>query len=284
MPRARARDAVASRRSSRSAGMARSCRCGDGGPAWPARDLQDLIALGLAHEQQHQELLLTDIKHALWSNPLGPAYAVAAFRSHPPGRRRTCCDYPGGDRVGIGHRWRRLCLRQRRTGATASCWSRSSSRRASRHQWRMAGLHRRWRLRQSVVVAVRTAGPGSGSAKRSMRRSTGAVKNISPWRAGRRATPQAPVCTRLLLTRPMLSPPGQDVACPPSSNGKRWRRPRMRTLPPATSSMTGQPSVLAAWWRGAVRRLLGMDPLGLSALSRASVLPMERSENTMASS
>ena len=35
--------------------------------------LAPLIALGVAHEQQHTELLLTDIKHALFQNPLGVA-------------------------------------------------------------------------------------------------------------------------------------------------------------------------------------------------------------------
>ena len=37
--------------------------------------LSELVMLGLHHEQQHQELLLTDIKHALSFNPLHKAYA-----------------------------------------------------------------------------------------------------------------------------------------------------------------------------------------------------------------
>jgi ergothioneine biosynthesis protein EgtB len=40
---------------------------------WSA--LQPLIELGLQHEQQHQELILTDVLHALWCNPLLPGYA-----------------------------------------------------------------------------------------------------------------------------------------------------------------------------------------------------------------
>ncbi len=36
--------------------------------------LEPTITLGLNHEQQHQELLLTDIKHILWCNPLEPVY------------------------------------------------------------------------------------------------------------------------------------------------------------------------------------------------------------------
>ncbi len=45
------------------------------------RTIVPLIILGLNHEQQHQELMVTDIKHGLSFNPARPAWATAATRS-----------------------------------------------------------------------------------------------------------------------------------------------------------------------------------------------------------
>lgn len=67
-------------------------------------DVAALVRTGLHHEQQHQELLITDIKHAFFQSPLFPAYAPeppahAALPSVPPG----WLDVPAGlHQVGVG--------------------------------------------------------------------------------------------------------------------------------------------------------------------------------------
>jgi ergothioneine biosynthesis protein EgtB len=62
-----------------------------------------LIELGCHHEQQHQELILTDIKHALSFNRLAPVYAPAPARPDAAARPLDWIEVKGGLReIGYG--------------------------------------------------------------------------------------------------------------------------------------------------------------------------------------
>ncbi|SEJ52793.1 MULTISPECIES: ergothioneine biosynthesis protein EgtB [unclassified Variovorax] len=74
-----------------------------GGIDWAV--VEPIVTLGLNHEQQHQELLLTDILHALSCNPMLPAYKPASgpalrLASVPPAMRWIAQE---GGVVEVGH-------------------------------------------------------------------------------------------------------------------------------------------------------------------------------------
>ena len=139
-------------------------------PARPGdAEIEALVTLGLQHEQQHQELLLTDIKHALSASiRLRAGYArrwpMAQVRPQPlrwfglrgrPGRARP--------------------RRRRSTASSASTTRRRAtaptSRRSRSHRGRstlrrVPRLHGRRRLRAARALAVDGLGLGAAPAAR----------------------------------------------------------------------------------------------------------------------
>ena len=62
----------------------------------------DLLTLGINHEEQHQELIITDVKHLLSRNPLAPAYAQRWPLTPVRARRMRWVQFRGGA-YDIGH-------------------------------------------------------------------------------------------------------------------------------------------------------------------------------------
>lgn len=62
----------------------------------PSPEILAMVELGIHHEQQHQELILTDILHAFWTQPLRPAYLPSAETAPHQAPALRWIGHPGG--------------------------------------------------------------------------------------------------------------------------------------------------------------------------------------------
>jgi ergothioneine biosynthesis protein EgtB len=92
-------DLVGTYRDYVTAAMARLIERADGA-TWP--EIAPLLELGFHHEQQHQELILMDIKHVFSINPLLPSYQAPQLRPQIEPAAQDWVDFAGG-LVEIGH-------------------------------------------------------------------------------------------------------------------------------------------------------------------------------------
>ena len=228
------------------------------------------IELGFHHEQQHQELLLMDIKHVLSLNPLQPSYAGTPLtpRPRPAGlgglRRR-----PGRDRP----------PRETASASTTSCPGTSSG-------WSPSGWPTGWSPTASGWSSwptAATSAPSSGSPtagrgcrpRAGRRRSTGprstASGSSTRCTAPSRSTPGCRSATSA-TTRPTPTPRGPASGCPTEAE---WEHAvAARQADPSstggnladTETATRAPPGPAPAACASSRRLLGVDLVRLPAL------------------
>jgi hypothetical protein len=184
-------------------------------------EIVPLLELGLNHEEQHQELILMDIKHVLSLNPLDPAYADRPLPRRHTGMPLTFLGIDGGlseighgggnrfafDNEGPRHK---VWLEPYRIGTRLAANTLPSSRRADIAS-RNYGCPKVGRRSSAKVGRHRFIGGATRRRGRS-----------SPLRAADRWCPRSR-CATSVTTKRMPSRAGQANACRPRPNGRLQR-------------------------------------------------------------
>ena len=234
-------------------------------PSLPPTALE-LIELGINHEQQHQELFLTDILATFAENPLEPAYGElpppACFAVEPlsfqPGREGVVEIGAADDGFAFDSE------RPRHRVFLAA----ARDRQPPGDQPGMARVHRRRRLSHADPVAVRRLGLGPARGHRRSALLARRRDRVHPRRPPRDRLGRAGRARQLLRGR-RVRPLGRRAAPDRSRMGRFRRLGRPEPRQPARRGRRGR----AAPRRRHVRRRLGMDRRAPSPPTPASRPP-----------